>query len=211
MLKLAVLASGRGSSLQALCDAIAAQQLRAQIVGVFSDKAACGALSIARSAGIAALHVDPKAHASRADFDRALFSAVDVSGADLIVCAGFMRILSAEVVGVRAGRMINVHPSLLPKYPGLHTHQRAIDGGDDIHGASVHVVIPALDAGPVLAQTQIRIEPTDNAETLAARLLPREHRLLVQVVRWLAEGRLELNHEVPRIDGTQLRAPLQVD
>lgn len=211
MLRIAVLASGRGSNLQALLDAIRAQQLQAEIVGVFSDKAKSGALGIARGAGIAAIHIDPKAHASRLDFDRALFSAVDASGADLIVCAGFMRILSPDVVAARAGRMINVHPSLLPKYPGLHTHQRAIDGGDPIHGASVHVVIPALDAGPVIAQTQINIERKDSAETLAARLLPREHRLLVQVVRWLAEGRLDLNHDLPRFDGAQLQAPLQVD
>lgn len=211
MLKIAVLASGRGSNLQALLDAIRARQLQAEIVGVFSDKAACGALATARAAGIAATHVDPKAHASRVNFDQALFNAVDASAPDLIVCAGFMRILSPDVVAARAGRVINVHPSLLPKYPGLHTHQRTIDAGDYTHGASVHIVIPALDAGPVIAQTQIRIEPADSAETLAARLLPHEHRLLVQVVRWLAQGRLDLNQDPPRFDGAQLQAPLQVD
>ena len=211
MLRLAVLASGRGSNLEALIAAIRAQTLPAVIAGVFSDRAKSGALALARAADIDALHLDPKAHATRADFDRALFQAVDVCAADLIVCAGFMRILSPEVVAARVGRMINIHPSLLPLYPGLHTHQRALDAGDTQHGASVHVVIPALDAGPVIAQTRMPIGASDTAETLAARLLPREHRLLVQVVQWIAQGRLDLNAGTPRFDGMQLDTPLTVD
>ena len=195
MLKLAVLASGRGSNLQALIDAIGAGELDAGIVGVFSDQAASGALAIARAAGLPAVHIDPKAHASRAEFDAALFAAVDASGAELIVCAGFMRILSPEVVAPRTSRMINIHPSLLPKYPGLHTHQRALEAGDREHGASVHAVIPALDAGPLIAQTRIDVDANDSPERLAARLLPREHQLLLQVVRWIAAGRLHFDAE----------------
>lgn len=211
MLTLAVLASGRGSNLQALIDAIHTGALDARIVGVFSDKATAGALAIARSTGLAAVHIDPKAYASRAEFDAALFAAVDASGADLIVCAGFMRILSPEVVAPRVTRMINIHPALLPKYPGLHTHERALAAGDHEHGASVHAVIPALDAGPVLAQTRFPIIASDTPETLAARLLPREHRLLVQVVRWIAEGRLRFDAQSARFDEQTLTEPLRVD
>jgi phosphoribosylglycinamide formyltransferase-1 len=211
MLRVAVLASGRGSNLRALLDAIRRGDLDACIVGVFSDKAASGALAHARDAGIAATHVDPKACTTRLGFDRALFDRVDASDADLIVCAGFMRILSPEVVAPRVARMINIHPSLLPKYPGLHTHQRALDAGDREHGASVHVVIPALDAGPVIAQTRLAIEAGDTAETLAARLLPREHRLLVQVVRWCGERRLRFDAERVHFDERPLTGPLAVD
>ena len=211
MLRVAVLASGRGSNLHALVDAIGRGELDAGIVGVFSDKAGAGALVHAREAGLAATHVDPKTFASRADFDRALFERVDASEADLIVCAGFMRILSPEVVAPRVARMINIHPSLLPKYPGLHTHQRALDAGDHEHGASVHVVIPALDAGPVIAQTRLAIAPEDTAESLAARLLPQEHRLLVQVVRWCSARRLRFDAEQVRFDEQPLTEPLRVD
>lgn len=211
MLRIAVLASGRGSNLRALVDAIGRGELTARIVGVFSDKASSGALALAREAGIAAMHVDPKAFRSRLDFDRALFDHVDASGADLIVCAGFMRILSPEVVAPRVARMINIHPSLLPNYPGLHTHQRALDAGDREHGASVHVVISALDAGPVIAQTRIAIAPGDTAESLAARLLPKEHALLVQVVRWFSEGRLRFDAERVVFDERHLTGPLPAD
>lgn len=211
MLRIAVLASGRGSNLHALIDAIDRGELDAGIVGVFSDKANSGALARARDAAIAAIHVDPKAFATRLDFDRALFDRVDDSDADLIVCAGFMRILSPEVVAPRVSRMINIHPSLLPKYPGLHTHQRALTAGDREHGASVHVVIPALDAGPVIAQTRLDIAAGDTAETLAARLLPREHRLLVQVARWCGAGRLRFDAEQVRFDERALTEPLRVD
>jgi phosphoribosylglycinamide formyltransferase-1 len=211
MLRVAVLASGRGSNLHALIDAIDRSELDARIVGVYSDKAASGALALARDAAVAAIHVDPKAFATRLDFDRALFERIDASAADLIVCAGFMRILSPEVVAPRVSRLVNIHPSLLPKYPGLHTHQRALDAGDREHGASVHVVIPALDAGPVIAQTRLVIRDTDTADTLAARLLPREHRLLVQVVRWYSEGRLHFDAGQVAFDQHPLTAPLAVD
>lgn len=188
MFRVVVLASGRGSNLEALIRARDEGHLPIDLVAVFSDKAKAGALEIARAAGIAAQFVNPREFVSREAFDEALFAAVDEHAPDLIVLAGFMRILSPGVVAPRAHRMINIHPSLLPKYPGLHTHQRALDAGDQEHGASVHYVIPDLDAGPILAQTRIPILPGDTAETLAARLLPNEHALLVSVVSALAAG-----------------------
>lgn len=188
-LRIAVLASGRGSNLKALIDAIASGELAAEIVGVFSDKAGSGALTIAREHGLVACFLDPKSFASRAEFDRALFAAVDAKRPELIVLAGFMRVLSDEVVAPRSARMINIHPSLLPKYPGLHTHRRALEAGDAEHGATVHYVIPALDAGPVIAQTRIAIEAGDTPESLAAKLLPKEHALLVSVMRNFVQHR----------------------
>ena len=122
-----------------------------------------------------------------------------------------MRILSADVVAPRVSRMINIHPSLLPNHPGQHTHRRAIEAGDTEHGASVHVVIPDLDAGPVIAQTRLTISADDSAESLAERLLPQEHRLLVQAVRWCAEGRLRFDADHVRFDERILTEPLRVD
>ncbi|MBK8285325.1 MAG: phosphoribosylglycinamide formyltransferase [Ahniella sp.] len=184
--RLAVLASGRGSNLKALLDAIQAGTLPAEVVGVFGDKQSAGALEIARSAGIPAHCFSPRSFPDRTSFDRALFAAVDACAPDLIVLAGFMRILSPDVVAARPGRLINIHPSLLPKYPGLHTHQRALEAGDTEHGATVHWVTADLDAGPVIAQARLAIGPADTAETLAARLLPLEHELLVRVVSTIA-------------------------
>lgn len=186
--RIVVLASGRGSNLAALIRAINDGIVPADIVGVFSDKPAAGALAIAEAAGIPAHAVAPKSFADRTTFDDALFAAVEKMAPDLIVLAGFMRILSSSVVARHAGRMINIHPSLLPKYPGLDTHQRAIDAGDTEHGASVHWVIPELDAGSVIDQVRLGVLPDDTASTLAARLLPLEHELLVRVVARLARS-----------------------
>lgn len=184
-----MLASGRGSNLKALLDACRDGRLAAGIVAVFSDRADAGALAIARDAGIPAIHLAPKAFADRQAYDEALFSAVDNTRPDLIVLAGFMRILSPGVVAARAGRIVNIHPSLLPKYPGLHTHRRAIAAGDAEHGATVHWVIPDLDAGPPIAQVRLPILPGDTPETLAGRLLPLEHALLVETVAGIAADR----------------------
>lgn len=186
MFRVVVLASGRGSNLEALIRARDDGRLPVDLVAVFSDKAKAGALDIARTAGIPAQYLNPRDFVNREAFDQALFAAVDAYAPDLIVLAGFMRILSPSVVAPRAGYMINIHPSLLPKYPGLHTHQRALDAGDTEHGATVHYVIPDLDAGPILAQTRIPIVPGDTPESLATRLLPNEHALLVNVVAALA-------------------------
>lgn len=204
--RIAVLASGRGSNLQALLDA--APDSGFAVVGVFSDRASAQALDRARAAGIAAVAIDPAAHPSREAFDAALFDAVDKVSPDLVVCAGYLRILGDAAVTRYAGRMINIHPSLLPRYPGLHTHARALAAGDRVHGASVHYVIPALDAGPVLAQAQIAVLPGDTPASLAGRVLEREHPLLVACVRLIAAGRALQQGSVVLVDSRPLAAPL---
>lgn len=208
--RIAVLASGRGSNLQALLDAIADGSLPARVVGVFSDKPACGAIALARGAGIPTVALRPREFADRDAHDEALFSAVAGVQPDLIVCAGYLRIISTASVRRFEGRMINIHPSLLPKYPGLDTHARALAAGDAEHGASVHVVVPELDAGPLLAQARIPVRPGDDAAALAGRLLPREHALLRATVALLALGRLRIDRAPATLDGRALPAPLQL-
>ena len=210
ILPIVVLASGRGSNLQALIDARDAGLLPVEIRGVLSDKPKCHALQRALDAGIPTLALSARDYADRASFDRDFFARVAEFSPRLIVLAGFMRILDPAVVSAFAGRMINIHPSLLPKYPGLHTHQRALNAGDETHGSSVHIVTPTLDAGPVIAQVQITIQADDNAETLAARLLPLEHRLLCKCIALIANGRLQLAADDWRFDDQALDAPLQL-
>jgi phosphoribosylglycinamide formyltransferase 1 len=207
--RIAVLASGRGSNLQALLDAIAGGSLAAAIAGVFSDKSKAHALQRARDAGITAVALAPKAFATRAAFDAALFAAIDAVRPDLIVCAGYMRLIGAEAVDARRGRVINIHPSLLPEFKGLHTHQQALDATAAEHGASVHFVTPDLDGGPVIAQARVPVHPGDDADALAARVLEREHPLLVETVRWFADGRIRLAEDGVHVDGV-LAAPLQL-
>lgn len=209
MYSLAVLASGRGSNLQALLDAIAAGALKARLAGVFSDKPNCGAVAIARAAGVPALALRPRDYASREAHDQAMFGEIARVQPDLIVCAGYMRIISASAIRRFEGRMVNVHPSLLPRYPGLDTHARALAAGDPEHGASVHAVIPELDAGTVLSQVHLAVAADDSAGSLAQRLLPREHALLVATVGLLAEGRLQLQGGAT-FDGRPLRSPLRL-
>jgi phosphoribosylglycinamide formyltransferase-1 len=207
-LRVAVLVSGRGSNLRALIEAQQNAHLPIEIVGVFSDKADCQALALAEQAAIPTTALSARDFATREAFDDALFDRIAAVQPDLIVCAGYMRIISDAAVRRFEGRMINIHPSLLPKYPGLQTHARAIAAGDREHGASVHRVIPALDAGPVLAQARVAVHPGDTAETLARRVLAREHALLVQSVRWLAERRASLAGTEFHRDGQPLSAPL---
>lgn len=186
--RLAVLVSGRGSNLQAILDAIADGRLDAEIVGVFSDKPACTALT--RVPAPLRWCRDAKAFPDRAAFDAKLADAVAAVQPDWVVCAGYMRILGDGFVRRFADRLVNIHPSLLPKYRGLHTHRRALEAGDAEHGASVHWVTPELDAGDVIARTRIAIRPGDTPETLATRLLPAEHALLVETLAGLVEGRI---------------------
>lgn len=209
-LRIAILASGAGTNLQALIDAIAAGGIAARIVGVFSDKPASPALRRARDAGLPATALSPKSFASRTAFDAAFFAAVDEVRADLIVCAGYMRLISAAEVEARPGRMINLHPSLLPAFKGLHTHQQALDAGVAEHGASVHVVTADLDGGPVIARARVPVLPGDDADTLAARVREVEHPLLVEVVRLLGEGRLSLRDGRIDLNGETLDASLQL-
>ena len=209
-LRLAVLASGAGTNLQALIDAIASGALDADIVGVFSDKPKSLALHRARDAGLPATALSPKSFDSRTAFDAAFFAAVDEAQADLIVCAGYMRLIAAAEVEARPGRMINLHPSLLPAFKGLHTHQQALDAGVVEHGASVHVVTADLDGGPVIAQARVPVMPDDDADLLAARVRGVEHPLLVEVVRLIGEGRLSLRDGRIHLNGESLHAPLQL-
>ncbi len=193
-MRIAVLASGRGSNLKALIDAQRSGRLNAEIVVVASDKRRAGALQIAADAGIKTIALSPRDFDSRVAFDLALFARVAEYQPDLIVLAGYMRIVDPAALVAWPDRIINIHPSLLPKYPGLDTHQRAIDAGDAEHGASVHVVTSDLDGGPVIAQTRLSIHASDTPETLAARLLPLEHELLVSAVVKLAASRQNANH-----------------
>lgn len=207
-LRVAVLASGRGSNLQALIDAQAGGQLPIDLVGVFGDRRAAPAFERARTAGIATLALDARDHYDRLAFDEALFGEVDAVQPGLIVLAGYMRIISDEVVARYAGRMINIHPSLLPSYQGLHTHARVLRAGDRTHGASVHFVTPELDGGPVLAQVRIAVRDGDTPDALARRLLPLEHRLLVASVALIAHRDVVPTPFGVALDGELLSEPL---
>lgn len=206
--KVAVLVSGRGSNLAALLAARERDELPVDFVLVGSDKAHAPALRLAEEAGIPTVALDPRSYPDRRAFDLDLFSHITASGADLLVLAGFMRILDGDALRPWVGRIINIHPSLLPKYRGLHTHRRALEAGDREHGASVHFVTAELDGGPVIAQARMTIGPGDDEQGLADRLLPLEHRLLPAVLVLLANGRLQWLEQGPRFDGQPLVAPL---
>lgn len=209
-LRVAVLISGRGSNLRALIGAQRSGVLPIDIVVVASNKATAEGLRHAEAAGIATLALDPAMSPDRAHYDAELFSRLRAYAPDLVVLAGFMRVLDAAVLTPWAGRIINIHPSLLPKYPGLHTHRRALEAGDTLHGASVHFVTAELDGGPILARSEMAILPGDSADTLAARLLPREHALLCRCVQWIAEGRAQLRGDTLHFDDAPLSEPLRV-
>ena len=210
-LRVAVLASGRGSNLEALIVARDAGQANIEIVLVAGDKPQARALRLAEQHGIASLALEPAGFANRADYDRALLDRVAQHGAELIVLAGFMRILDGAAIEPWNGRIINIHPSLLPKYRGLHTHRRALEASDREHGASVHFVTAELDGGPLIAQVRMPIQAGDSEQGLAARLLPLEHRLLGAVVAAIADGRLRWSTEGVRFGDRLLDAPLQLD
>ena len=207
--RIAVLVSGRGSNLQALLDAIAAGTLDADIVGVFSDKPQARALQ--RVAKDLRWSADAKSFPFREAFDTELADAIAKTGPDWIVCAGYLRILSTEFVHRFRGRLLNIHPSLLPKYRGLHTHARALEAGDSEHGASVHFVIPELDAGAVIAQVVVPVRPDATPETLAACLIPREHALLVAVMQLAINGSVTEHDGSIFVDGHPLFTPLCLD
>ncbi len=188
MKSIVILISGRGSNMEALL----AANLPCRIAAVISNKADAKGLETARARGIPTAVVAHAAHASRDVFDTALAAEIDRHQPDLIVLAGFMRILGEAFVRRYQGRMLNIHPSLLPAFPGLHTHRRAIEAGCRIHGCTVHFVTPALDNGPVVIQAAVPVFADDNEETLAARVLVQEHIAYPQAVRWFVEGRLTL-------------------
>lgn len=166
--------------------------LPAQVCAVISNDPAAGGLETAARHGVATAVVDHRGYAQRADFDAALVRAIDASQADLVVLAGFMRVLTTDFVNRYRGRMINIHPSLLPAFPGLHTHRQALAAGVRIHGCTVHFVTPQLDHGPIIIQAAVPVLPGDDENTLAARVLAEEHRIYPQAVRWLCEDRVTL-------------------
>ncbi|MBT6481368.1 MAG: phosphoribosylglycinamide formyltransferase [Gammaproteobacteria bacterium] len=186
-----VLISGNGSNLQAIMDNSANGNYR--ISGVISNKADAYGLLRAQQSNIATQVIDHKQYASRDLFDNALAKAIDAYNPGLVVLAGFMRILGADFVKHYQGRILNIHPSLLPAYPGTNTHQRVLDAGEKQHGVSVHFVTEELDGGPVIAQESIAIEPTDDADSLAEKIHQKEHILYPTVVSWFADGRLRLD------------------
>ena len=210
-LRIAVLASGQGSNLAALLGACADGRIDGAVVGVFSDKPECSALARAQTAGIATWASKPNTFATRDAFDAAMFDAIEAVQPDLIVCAGYLRIIGAAAIARFPKQMLNLHPSLLPRHPGLHTHARALAAGDAEHGASVHIVIPELDAGPVVAQVRVPVQAGDSAETLAARVRAREHPLLIATVAAIAGGELRFSIDCVHWQGTDLAAPLQLD
>lgn len=183
----AVLISGRGSNLQCLIDACAEPDYPARIVAVISNRPDAYGLERAREAGIAAIGIDHKAYDSRESFEAALDAALREAGAEFVCLAGFMRILNESFVNRWEGRMINIHPSLLPKYKGIDTHRRAIEAGDTEHGCTVHWVTPGMDEGPVIAQARVPVLAGDTPETLAARVLVEEHRLYPQALKLALE------------------------
>ena len=209
--RLVVLASGRGSNLRALIQAQDSGVLNTRIVGVFSDRPACAALALARERGIATLALKPADYPSRDAFDESMFGEIEAVQPDLIVCAGYMRLISESAVQRFQGRMINIHPSLLPKYPGLNTHSRALVAGDREHGASVHCVIPAVDAGAVIAQVRVPVLANDSNGSLARRVLEREHPLIVQSVKAISEGTIVLSGAQIHWLGILLRVPLSLN
>lgn len=190
--RILVLASGHGSNLQALIDACRERDFPGQIIAVGSNRPNAFALERAAQAGIETFSVDHTRYDTREEFDNVLRQEMERRSPDLVVLAGFMRILTPDFVRTFQGRMLNVHPSLLPRYQGLHTHQRALEAGDTLHGVSIHFVTEDLDGGPVVAQAEVPINSDDTAETLAARVQGREHVLYPIVIRWFCEGRLQL-------------------
>lgn len=192
MKNIVILISGRGSNMEALIAERDAGRLPVNIAAVISNRPDAKGLETAAKAGIATRCLDHKAFADRAAFDTALAACIDEFAPDLVVLAGFMRILTPDFVRHYEGRLFNIHPSLLPSFPGLHTHQRALDEGVRIHGCTVHFVTAELDHGPVVIQAAVPVLDGDDEAALAARVLCQEHRIYSQAVRWFAEGRLSL-------------------
>jgi len=191
-----ILISGRGSNMEALLDA----RLPARIAAVISNNPQARGLGTAQSRGIATAVVDHRAFPDRTAFDAALAAEIDRHRPDLVVLAGFMRILTEPFIARYRGRLINIHPSLLPTFTGLHTHRRALAAGARVHGCTVHFVAPEVDSGPIIAQAAVPVLPGDTEEQLAARVLAEEHRIYPQAVRWFIEGKVKLEDGQVRID-----------
>jgi len=200
MKRIVILISGRGSNMQAILKVAAAERWPAQIAVVISNQPTAAGLDVARAAGIATSAINHRDYPDREQFDAALAELIDQHSPDLIVLAGFMRILTPGFVNRYFGRLINIHPSLLPSFPGLHTHQQAIDAGVKVHGATVHFVTAELDHGPIIAQAAVPVLDDDTEDTLAERVLEQEHRIYPQAVLDLMSGALKL------VDGRVVRS-----
>jgi len=208
-LPIVVLISGTGSNMQQIAQLAVNNELPVEVRAVISDRADARGLTTAASMGIATRHLSPKAFADRPRFDAALAELVDSFQPQLVVLAGFMRILTPTFTQRFAGRLVNIHPSLLPKYPGLHTHQRVLDAGDTEHGASVHFVTEELDGGPVIIQATVPVLSDDSESTLAQRVLKQEHQIYPEAIRLFASGRLRYADNKAWLDGQELVRPCQ--
>ena len=198
-----MLISGRGSNLQAIIDAVRAGELPADIRAVISSEPGAPGTARARTAGIPTQLVNYRDYGTREEFDRALMQRIDACQPQLVVLAGFMRILGRDFIDHYAGRLLNIHPALLPKFPGLNTHARALQSGATRHGASVHFVTHEVDGGPVIIQAAVPVMPDDTPETLAERVLQEEHRIYPLAIRWFIEGRLSVDGGRVLLDGEQ--------
>jgi phosphoribosylglycinamide formyltransferase-1 len=203
-LPIVVLISGGGTNLQAIIDGQLNGSLPIEIRAVISNRPGVKGLERARKAGINAELIDHTLFPDRESFDAALMQAIDRHQPQLVVLAGFMRVLTDSFVNHYLGRLLNIHPSLLPKYPGLHTHQRVIEAGDPIHGVTVHFVTPQLDGGPAITQAQVPVLRGDSADSLAQRVLTQEHRIYPLAIQWYAEGRLQLKNDQTYLNGEPL-------
>lgn len=207
-LALAVVISGRGSNMAAIAHACSSGQIAARIVCVIADRHGAGGIALAQRLGLEVSVVAHAEFASREAFESALGAAIDASGAQLVVLAGFLRILSPQFAQRYAGAMLNIHPALLPKFTGLRTHERALQARESVHGASVHFVTGELDAGPVVLQARVLVRNDDSAESLSARVQRQEHIIYPKVIGWIAAKRLRLVGDVVYFDGRPLTQPL---
>jgi phosphoribosylglycinamide formyltransferase-1 len=207
-LRLGILISGRGSNMEAVARACRDGHINATVGVVIADRDSAGGLAVARELGIDTAVVSWKSFADRAAFERALGEQIDAHRAEIIILAGFMRVLSPEFADRYAGRLINIHPALLPKYRGLHTHTRALEARDTEHGASVHFATAELDGGPVVLQSRVPVLPNDTESELATRVLKTEHVILPRVIGWLADGRLAWRDGKGWLDERPLDTPV---
>ena len=199
------LISGRGSNFEAIYKAAQAKSWDVRFTGLIANQPEAKGLVFAKSVGIPTAVIDHRAYPSREAFDRALMQQIDAFSADLVVLAGFMRILTPGFIKHYEGRMINIHPSLLPRFPGLHTHERALEAGDRVHGATVHFVSAGVDEGPIICQSEVPVLPTDTPSELAARVLKTEHQIYPLAVEWFIQGRLQITGNRVRVDPPELQ------
>ena len=211
MLKLAILISGRGSNMEAVAKACRDGRVAASVAVVISDREGAGGLAVARELGIETAVVSWKSFPDRAAFESGVIEQIEAHRADIIVLAGFMRVLSPEFTSRYEGRVINIHPALLPKHRGLHTHARVLEAGDTEHGASVHFATAELDGGPVVLQSRVAVRPAETESELAARVLRTEHVILPKVIGWLADERLTWRDGKGWLDGRALDVPVLED